>query len=617
MDRTQDNDEPAGVPRLPVIFGFCLLAFAGLASIVGTIMSANAGWWLTHSLEIRQVQADLFSAVQDAETGQRGYLLTGDLNYLAPLEGSRARIGSLEAKLQRLTRDEPPQQARLDRLGVLIDAKMNELDRTVSLRRQGRANEALALVNTHEGLALMRGIRTDMADFDVTERQMLQQREADASNLGTLLAVAVSVSVGLVALLAVAISRAARVYELALMDRNSALAVEMAERGRAEAQLHQAQKMEALGQLTGGVAHDFNNMLAVIVGNLDILIRRLASEDVRVRAIAENALAAAHRAAALTRRLLAFSRLQPLDPRTTDVNRCVGEMTEMLRRTLGEKVAVETVLSGGLWPAFVDRPQLESALLNLAVNARDAMPDGGRLTVETSNASLDETYADAQLDVQPGQYVLISVTDNGVGMAPDVIERAFDPFFTTKRVGEGTGLGLSQVHGFLKQSKGHVKIYSEVGVGSTVKLYIPRDVSGRAADEPAHPAPSRAIEQRFTVLVVEDDPAVRGVAVSALRELGFGSLEADNGAAALERLAARDDIAILLTDVVMPVMDGRQLVEAALQLRPDLRILYMTGYTRNAIVHNGALEANTQLITKPFTIGELDRVLRRILSDRI
>jgi len=600
-----------------VIVGFCLLAFAALASIVGTFTSANAHRWLTRSLEVRQTEAQLFSAIQDAETGQRGYLLTGDRSYLAPWLASRARLAPLETELHTLTRDDPRQQSRLSRMHALIDAKLRELDGTVSLQQDGHAAEALAVVKTHQGRDVMRDIRASMAEFDSAERQTLLRREANSSRLGAVLAVAVSLSVGLVALLSLAIYRAAGLYEAALKDRNRALATEMAERVKAEAQLHQAQKMEALGQLTGGVAHDFNNMLAVIVGNLDILIRRLTTEDGRMTAMAENALAAAHRAAALTRRLLAFSRLQPLDPKTTDINRCVGEMTEMLRRTLGERIAVETVLSGGLWPAFVDRPQLESALLNMAVNARDAMPDGGRLTVETSNASLDQSYADTQIDVQPGQYVMISVTDTGTGMAPDVMERAFDPFFTTKRVGEGTGLGLSQVHGFLKQSRGHVRIYSEVGVGTTVKLYVPRDASGRPAEEPARHAPSVPIEQRFIVLVVEDDPGVRGVAVSALRELGFGSLEADSGAVALESLERRDDIAVLLTDVVMPVMDGRQLVEAALQLRPDLRVLYMTGYTRNAIVHNGALDANTHLISKPFTISDLDRELRRLLSDRI
>jgi signal transduction histidine kinase len=617
VDRTQNKHEPAGVARLPVVIGFCLLAFAGLASIVGVFESADAGRWLTNALEVRQAEAELLSAVQDAETGQRGYLITDDPSYLTPFLSSRTRIAPLEAQLRRLTGDAPSQEARLDRLDALIDSKMRELDRTVSLERSGRTGDALTAVRTHEGRDLMLDIRAVLADFDATERATLRRREAISSRVRSILAVAVSLSVGLAALLAVAIFRGAAIYEAVLKERNRALATEIIERGKAEAQLRQAQKMEALGQLTGGVAHDFNNMLAVIVGNLDILTRRLTSADGRTQAMAENALAAAHRAAALTHRLLAFSRRQPLDPKTVDVNKCVAEMTEVLRRTLGEKVAVETVLAGGLWPALIDRPQLESALLNLAVNARDAMPEGGRLTVETANTSLDQAYADAHADVRPGQYVMVSVTDTGSGMATDVIEKAFDPFFTTKGVGEGTGLGLSQVHGFLKQSGGHVMIYSEVGVGVTVKLYLPRDVSGRTVEHPMQPPPSTPIERRFTVMVVEDDPGVRGVALSALHELGFESLEADSAAVALERLETRDDITVLLTDVVMPLMDGRQLAEAALRVRPDLRILYMTGYTRNAIVHNGALDPDIQLITKPFTIGELDRMLRRILRDLI
>ena len=390
----------------------------------------------------------------------------------------------------------------------------------------------------------------------------------------------------------------------------------MNRREAAETQLRQAQKMEALGQLTGGVAHDFNNMLAIIVGNLDIMLRRLPPEESRLRTAAENALAGANRAASLTQRLLAFSRLQPLDPRPTDVNKCVSDMSEMLRRALGETIVVETVLAGGLWQAFVDCPQLESAILNLCVNARDAMRHGGRLTLETSNAALDQAYADQNVEVAPGQYVLLAITDTGSGMSPDVMSKAFDPFFTTKDVGQGTG-GLSQVHGFLKQSKGHVKLYSEVGVGTTVKLYLPRDVSGAAVEQGPAILPVSAIDERFTVLVVEDDAGVRQAVVSALHELGFKVIEADSATVALERLEQHPEIAVLLTDVVMPVTNGRRLVDAALSRRPDLRVLYMTGYTRNAIVHNGVLDPGARLIVKPFTVADLDRELRAILGDTI
>ena len=334
-----------------------------------------------------------------------------------------------------------------------------------------------------------------------------------------------------------------------------------------------------------------------------------------MRNYAENALAGARRAAALTQRLLAFSRLQPLEPKPVDINKCVKEMSEMLRRTLGEQIAVETVLGGGLWRAYVDTPQLESALLNLAVNARDAMPHGGKLTIETANASLDKSYTDEHVEVEPGQYVLVAISDTGCGMTRETLERAFEPFFTTKKAGEGTGLGLSQVHGFLKQSRGHIKLYSEPGVGTTVKLYIPRDTAGIAVVAAPIVHDTRPIEGRFTILVVEDNQDVRSFTVAAVEELGFTVLEADGAAAALERLSAHPDVSVLLTDVVMPVTNGRQLADAALALRPGLRVIYMTGYTRNAIVHNGVLDAGTRLLTKPFTLDQLDRELRDVLAD--
>jgi signal transduction histidine kinase len=602
-----------GVPRLPMILSFCLLAVAGAAAVISALGSNQAEQWLDHSLKVRQVEAQLFSAVQDAETGQRGYLLTGGPTYLKPYLEAKARIGPLQTQLMGLIQDHPRQQARLASLSGVIGAKIAELDQTVALRQRGRESDALALVRSDRGQHLMQQIRADTEAFDATERQLLQDRQDKARALRTVLAIIIPISVLVAALLAAFVARAVQVYERALLERNQALATEMDQREKAETQLRQAQKMDALGQLTGGVAHDFNNMLAIIVGNLDILIRRLGPADDRLKPTAENALNGARRAAALTKRLLAFSRLQPLAPTSTDVNKCVGDMSEMLRRTLGEKIVVETVLAGGLWRGFVDCPQLESAVLNLAVNARDAMPEGGKLTLETSNASLDRAYAAAHGDVEAGQYVMVAVTDTGNGMAAETIAKAFDPFFTTKGVGEGTGLGLSQVHGFLKQSKGHVKIYSEVGVGTTVKLYLPRDTSGRMDATPVREFGVEPIDPSVTVLVVEDDPGVRHMAVGALRELGYAVLEADSAAMALERLDQHPNVTVLLTDVVMPVMDGRRLVDAALVRRPDLRVLFMTGYTRNAIVHNGVLDPGIHLITKPFTMEELDREMRLIL----
>jgi signal transduction histidine kinase len=462
---------------IAIVFGFALLILAVVASIVASIASADADRWASHSQHVRQTSTLLFSLVQDAETGQRGFLLTGDEGYLRPFTTAQKEIPAAEASLRTLTSDNPAQQSRLNSIYAAIAQKLQELSRTVDLAKTGNTTDALAIVSSNEGRNLMQHIRSDVDEFDEHEIGLLNARNQRAVLLrSTLLLVTVAAGLlaGVVAILVGAASRR-QVRELSLTTRS--LRVEIVERERAEAALRHAQKMEALGQLTGGVAHDFNNMLSIIVGNLDLILRRLSGEDARARVFAENALAGARRASELTKRLLAFSRLQPLQPSSTDVNKCVSDMSELLRRTLGEGIELEAVLGGGVWRATVDVPQLESALLNLVINARDAMEGTGRLTIETANAELDQAYADAQVEVTAGQYVMIAVTDTGPGMTKDVMNRAFDPFFTTKRLGEGTGLGLSQVHGFVKQSKGHVKLYSEIGKGTTVKLYLPRDKS--------------------------------------------------------------------------------------------------------------------------------------------
>lgn len=382
---------------------------------------------------------------------------------------------------------------------------------------------------------------------------------------------------------------------------------------RAEEQLRQAQKMEAVGQLTGGIAHDFNNMLAVVLGGLDLLERRLAAGNHDVGRFVSAAREGATRAAALTQRLLAFSRQQPLAPEPVDANRMVAGMSEMLSRTLGGAIEVETVLAGGLWLTRADPNQLESALLNLSVNARDAMPDGGRLTIETANAHLDDSYA-REHDVAAGQYVLVAVTDSGEGMTPEVLSRAFDPFFTTKAVGKGTGLGLSQVFGFIRQSGGHVKIYSEVGVGTTVKIYLPRLFGPAEAPPGAAPRTACGGATGEVVLVVEDDERVRVFSVEALRELGYEVVEAGSPEQALELIDGGLKAALLFTDVVMPGMNGRQLAERALERLPGLKVLYTTGYTRNAVVHNGVLDPGTHFLAKPFSIEQLAAKVRAVLD---
>jgi PAS domain S-box-containing protein len=390
---------------------------------------------------------------------------------------------------------------------------------------------------------------------------------------------------------------------------------DLTERRAAEEQMRQSQKMEAIGQLTGGIAHDFNNMLMVITGNIEALQRHLPeSPDDSLQLLADSALRASSRAAVLTHRLLAFGRRQPLDPKPLSVNALVTGMSEMFRRTLGERIRIETVLAGGLWAIFVDANQLESCLLNLAINARDAMPDSGKLTIEAANVFLDEEYA-AAAEIPPGQYVGIFVSDSGTGMTPDVLSKAFDPFFTTKDVGQGTGLGLSQVYGFMKQSGGHVKIYSELGAGTTVKLYLPRHYASEERAEAQSPAAATPRARGETILVVEDDTDVRAHAVEMLRELGYRVIDAPDGATGLRMLDAHREINLLFTDVGLPGgMNGRHLSDEAQRRKAGLKILFMSGYARNAIVHHGRLDAGVELIMKPFSFASLAARVRRILD---
>jgi signal transduction histidine kinase/CheY-like chemotaxis protein len=405
-----------------------------------------------------------------------------------------------------------------------------------------------------------------------------------------------------------------------LAAANLVLQEEIVQREAAQAALRQSQKMEVIGQLTGGVAHDFNNLLQVVLGSLERL-RILESRgngqlDAAMSRMVGAAMQGGQRAATLTQRLLAFSRRQSLAPRPIDVNKLVSSMSDLLARTLGETIVIETVLAGGLWRTLADENQLENALLNLAVNSRDAMPDGGKLTIETANAHLDEAYARQEEEVTPGQYVQLAVTDTGSGMPPEVVAKVFEPFFTTKDIGRGTGLGLSQVYGFIKQSGGHVKIYSEPGQGTTVKIYLPRLLKG--IDEARAPASTQAMprgQEDECILVVEDEESVRALTVEMLRDLGYGVLQAPNGPTALAMLAREPAVRLLFTDVGLPGgMNGRQLADAALRSRPDLKVLFTTGYARNAIVHHGRLDPGTELIGKPFSEVDLAHRIRALLD---
>jgi two-component system NtrC family sensor kinase len=400
---------------------------------------------------------------------------------------------------------------------------------------------------------------------------------------------------------------------LLAVRRTRAFYAEAERRELAEQALRQSQKMEAVGQLTGGVAHDFNNLLTIIIGNIGIAKRGVV--EARAERALDNALVGAERAAQLTQRLLAFSRRQPLNPRVLDVDKLLLSISDLLARTLGENIELETVSGAGLWKVEADASEMESTLLNLALNARDAMPDGGKLTIETSNAYLDDEYCSQHEEIIPGQYVLIAITDSGAGMSTETIDHAFEPFFTTKEAGKGTGLGLSQVYGFMKQSNGHVKIYSEPGEGSTIKLYFPRCDGDEAAVSGDDQAGSERGRDE-TILIVEDDDGVRQYASEILRDLNYQVIEAKDSATALRLLDAGKNFDLLLTDVVLPGKNGRELATEVERRRPGTKIIFMTGYSRNAIVHHGRLDPGTELIQKPLIERMLARKIRQVLDSQ-
>ncbi|MFS0735559.1 ATP-binding protein [Sphingomonas sp. 1P06PA] len=408
------------------------------------------------------------------------------------------------------------------------------------------------------------------------------------------------------------LDRLARTLEQKVAERTAELEAEMASRSRAEAALRQSQKMEAVGQLTGGIAHDFNNMLTGVIGAMDIMKRRLAdgrTDD--LERFMDAAATSAQRAAALTARLLAFSRRQSLDARPVDVNALAAGLEDLLRRSIRENIVLRIVTTQDLPLAVADANQLESAILNLVINARDAMPDGGQLTVETGAVTLDAAYAATRPDVTPGRYVVIAVSDSGVGMPPDVLEKVFEPFFSTKPLGQGTGLGLSMVYGFARQSGGQVRIHSHPGGGTSVKIYLP--VSGDALPDAAAPAVTHQ-GQGQTVLLVEDDGSVRLLVREVLEELGYATLEAADADSALPILHSDRRIDLLVSDVGLPGINGRQLAELARRQRPDLPILFVTGYAENAAIRADFLGSGMDMITKPFAIEQLSAKVAEIMA---
>ena len=614
----------------PLFLGFAVLGCL-LAGIFGFLQQQEQDYaFVRESVFTRRLLASLVSTLLDAESGQRGYLLTGDRYYLAAFDRAGPAIADDFESLSNRQGDSLANPNDLAPLRQLIEQKLSELGSTVNLETAGKHAEAIAIVKGGSGQSLMSQIRTQTDDLLASQLGVLDGRLNWAERIGFWLRFGALAAIFLAGGLAfVAVNQLRRrlahltsasdnlvTAQDDLVSANAEVVTGVQHGEQLSEQLRQSQKMEAIGQLTGGLAHDFNNMLAVIVGSLNLTKRRLARGETDVVRYLDSAMDGAERATKLTNRLLAFSRQQPLAPVALDPNRMVAGMAELLRGTLSDNVVLETVLAGGLWRALADPNQLENSILNIAINARDAMPDGGKLTIETSNAFLDDDYATAHFGVAAGQYVLISVTDTGMGMAPDVASKVFEPFFTTKPPGKGTGLGLSQVFGFVKQSGGHAAVYSELGRGTTIKVYLPRSYreneargTSRVAVE-AFPA-GKASE---IVLVAEDDERVIQLTVDTLRELGYTVLHADSGAAALAQLDASPHIDLLFTDIVMPGMDGRKLAEEALRRLPDLKVLFTTGYAPNSVVHNGTLDYGEDLIGKPYSIDQLANKIRDVLD---
>ncbi|TPN31332.1 response regulator [Mesorhizobium sp. B2-3-3] len=606
----------------PIVAGFVVLALiVGARAMLVEDQRANRAA-ARQTLEYQQLLSGLLALAQDAESGQRGYLLTGEKSYLDPYRKAVDAIPGQLSRIDAMAASDDPFVQQINHIKDALSQKQAELAETIALYDRGDVAGALQLVRSGQGKAAMDEIRTSMDTIRRSGAADIAARDAHTDQVEAWLRVgslAALVAIFLLGAYTIHVSRR-RFREVAtaqeeLIRKNIELGNEILTREKAESQIRQMQKMEAVGQLTGGIAHDFNNMLAVILSAMNLAQRKLRRGEHDIEKLIEAATDAASRAANLTSRLLAFSRLQPLAPQVVDTNRLVTGMSDLLRRTLGEGIRIETVLGGGLWKTHADPSQIENAILNLAINARDAMDNDGKLTIETANSYLDEAYASTHAEVTPGQYVMVAVTDTGAGMSPEVITKAFEPFFTTKPVNKGTGLGLSQVFGFVKQSGGHVKIYSEPGEGTTIKIYLPRFFG---PEEPAAPAERGKSVSKVTetILVVEDDARVRAATTDTMRELGYTVIQAGSGPEALQKLAATPGIALLFTDIVMPVMNGRKLAEEAVARQPGLKVIFTTGFTRNAVVHNGVLDHDVHFLAKPFTIEQLAAKLRDVLDTK-
>jgi signal transduction histidine kinase len=597
-----------------------LVALEAYQAFVRTPLLIHSQQSIEQSFELITTTQAVRSALQNAERGQRGYLLTADPRYLQSYRDGIEQAPQQLARLRQLSIGSPDQQRIMPILAQTIATKLREMRTTLDAYQRNGLATAQQFMATDIGFDTMSTIERLLDATVASERERLRGRLSAAANeeastaynaLASALVTLLLMVVGII--LIVQAFHGARKMEAERRATEQRLNAQLAQ---TQAALAQTQKMEALGQLTGGVAHDFNNLLHVIGNAVRLLQHRLATTDGEAGQYLDMIKRSSERAAGITSRLLAFSRRQPLEPQPTDVNKLVAGMSELLRHTLGESVALETVLGSAAWMVSVDRNQLETAILNLALNARDAMPEGGKLTIETSNIYLDEPYATLHSDVKVGQYTLVAVSDTGTGMTAEVAARAFDPFFTTKEPGRGTGLGLSQVFGFMKQSGGHVKIYSELAQGTTIKMYLPR-LSGAASVHAIESVQKVAVGSGESILIVEDDRDVGEFTARMLSNLGYRVATAPNGPQALKLLEQSHGVELLFTDVGLPEgMSGRVLADEAQRRWPRIRVLYTTGYARNSIFHHGRLDPGVDLITKPFTLASLATKVRQVLDGR-
>jgi signal transduction histidine kinase/CheY-like chemotaxis protein len=662
-----------------------------------------------HDFQTIRAIAAIDEAIQDAERGQRGFLITNRNDYLVPYDKAVQRLPTLMTDLQSALAGDVEQQQRLLHLQSDITTKLNELESTISTMRHTGYDAAKEIVETDVGRRSMQAISADLAAIGEAANNRLSARlasaaAADSRLVSTFIAGSVIAALGLLAgmLVLVRATRRATVSERTLQAtldsvregvvaidqgnrlrawnapfaavmgasaadfragqrftldaiKDNAIAsqlqnlaatarttgrpamtelpaaqgrnvevfynptgggyvvtlLDVTERRQVENALAQSQKLESLGRMTGGVAHDFNNLLTIIIGGLGLLGNAVRRNSDALRRI-DMMMTAAERASRLIKQLLAFARRQPLRPEIVNLAAVIQEGLPLIRRAVGEAVTVECVVGAGLWNTTVDPAEFQAAVLNLAINSRDAMPGGGELTIELANAALDDAYAAAHAEVEPGQYVMFAITDTGAGMDTATMTQALDPFFTTKGPGEGTGLGLPQVYGFVKQLGGHLKIYSERGVGTTVKLYLPRSLAQEAAS--LRQVSRVIVAGTETILLVDDDDTVRATVALMLEELGYTVVEARGAEEALAILREGCKPDLLFTDVVMPKMSGRSLADAARKIAPDLRVLYTSGYTENAIVHHGQLDPGVELLSKPFSREQLGIRLRRLLD---